>query len=110
MHCPQAPLGTSVSDDVCAGNPAAIPERRCTVVMAREHATQSPSCNVPVVGDDTGIGDQMRGPDLSVIPDRCGAVVVAPEDVALAVAVEVAGFGKMPAVGDGAGVGDQVSP
>src|SRR5258708_14193816 len=71
---------------------------------------QSPSCNVPVVGDDTGIGDQMRGPDLSVIPDRCGAVVVAPEDVALAVAVEVAGFGKMPAVGDGAGVGDHVSP
>src|SRR5258707_677344 len=64
--------------------------------------------DMPVAGDDAGIGDHMPTRGLTVVPDPDRAVVVLPENVAGAVAVEVATPGNMPAAGHRASIGDRV--
>src|SRR5258708_12336394 len=64
--------------------------------------------DMPVAGDDAGIGDHMPTRGLTVVPDPDRAIIVLPENVAVAVAVEVATPGNMPAAGHRASIGDRV--
>src|SRR6267378_415531 len=49
---------------------------------------------MPVAGDE--VGDHMSASSLAVIPDSNRAIDVLPEDVGVAVAIEVASAGNMP--------------
>src|SRR3954466_9677288 len=60
---------------------------------------------MPAVRDHARGADDLGVADLPIVPDRGCAVVVAPEDVALAVAVEVALAGDVPSGGDEARIG-----
>src|SRR4051794_586994 len=68
----------------------------------RSEAPSTPSLaalrDVPVARHDACAGHDVRGVDVAIIPDRHRAVVVAPENVALSVAVVIASIGDMPAI------------
>src|ERR1700738_1182876 len=53
-------------------------------------------------GNNTRVGEPVRVADLAAIPDRDGAVIVVPENIALAVGVEVAAR----VTGNSGGAGD----
>ena len=54
---------------------------------------------MPVAGDDASVGNHVPASGLAVVPNADRAVVVLPEDVGVAVAIEVAGAGDMPVAG-----------
>src|SRR5258708_6816508 len=63
---------------------------------------------MPVGGDRARSGDDVSAGGLPIIPDRKRAVVVLPENVALAVAVEISGTGNMPAARNQARIGNDM--
>src|SRR5260221_151576 len=63
---------------------------------------------MPVAGDGTHIGNHVPTCGQAVIPDRDRAVIVLPENVALMVAVEVAGVDNMVTAWHHAGIGYRV--
>src|SRR3954468_18858279 len=64
--------------------------------------------DVPAARQRTCSGHGVRRARLGVIPDRGGAIVVAPEDVVMAIAVEIADAADMRAVRYNARIGNPV--
>jgi hypothetical protein len=60
---------------------------------AQRRALAVPLRDMPAAEHSAGVGDDVRAADLSIIPNRDRAVVIAPENVVLA--VDVAGAGDV---------------
>src|ERR1700694_1928351 len=76
--------------------------------MCRTFSEKNALDHMPVAWDAARADDHVPTCSLAVIPDRDRAVVVLPEDVGVAVAIEVAGAGNMPAARHRAGTDDHV--
>src|ERR1700738_3477905 len=77
--------------------------------MCRTFSKKNALDQMPVAWNAAGVGDHVPTCSLAVIPDRERAVLVLPEDVGVAVVIEVAGAGNMPAARHPAGTDDHVS-
>src|SRR5206468_1641679 len=102
--------------DVSAGDIPGIPDRHGAVVVAPEDVVPPVEGRAELTGvgdmaairDHSGARHDVGAADRGLVPDRDRAVVVAPQDVGVPVAVEIARSGDVPGVRNYARAGKDV--
>ncbi len=76
-----------------------VPSSLCHRISERPLPSKSPTPAICQLFDGTGISHRVAGGQLTIVPDEHLAVVVPPENVALAAAVEIADLGDVRGAG-----------